>query len=270
MSDFSEIHDVLVETRSDVLWITINRPEKRNAINESVIRQIREAIEKAPLDPALRAIVLTGAGDKTFCAGADLGPSVQGGAFQIDYANPRHYVIDLFKALEECPLPVIARVNGHAVAGGFGLMCACDMAVAADDARFGTPESKIGVAPMMILGHMLRVLPRRKLLEMCITGELFNATTMLELGVLNYIAPRAELDATLARLLANITNKSPTAIKLFKQGFHSMQDMSLRECFEYAQIMISIMASTDDAREGRASFQEKRPARWALPREENA
>lgn len=259
--------DVLVDARGAVLWITINRPEKRNAINEGVIRRIREAVEHAPQNPALRAIVLTGTGDKAFCAGADLGPGVQGGAFQIDYANPRHYVIELFKALEACPLPVIARVNGHALAGGFGLVCACDMAVAADDVKFGTPESKIGVAPMMILGHMLRVLPRRKLLEMCITGELFDAPTMLELGVLNYIAPREELDAALARLLGSITNKSPTAIKLFKQGFQSMQDMSLRECFEYAQLMISIMASTDDAREGRASFQEKRPARWAQPQE---
>jgi enoyl-CoA hydratase/carnithine racemase len=269
MSDFSESREVGVETRDSVLWITINRPEKRNAINEGVIRQIQEAIEKAPLDPALRAIVLTGAGDKAFCAGADLGSNVRGGAFQIDYANPRHYVIDLFKALEECPLPVIARVNGHALAGGFGLMCACDMAVAADDTRFGTPESKIGVAPMMILGHMLRVLPRRKLLEMCITGELFDAATMLDMGVLNYVVPRAELDIALTRLLASITNKSPTAIKLFKQGFHAMQDMSLRQCFEYSQIMISIMSSTDDAREGRASFHEKRPARWALSPEAN-
>lgn len=263
MSQHFQEQDVVVDAHGPVLWITINRPEKRNAINEDVIQRIRKAIEQAPNDSTLRAIVLTGAGDKAFCAGADLGAGVQGGAFEVDYANPRHYVIDLFKALEECPLPVIARVNGHALAGGFGLVCACDLAVAADDARFGTPESKIGVAPMMILGHMLRVLPRRKLLEMCITGELFDAATMLQLGVLNYIVPRADLDTALASLLGNITNKSPTAIKLFKQGFQSMQDMSLRQCFEYAQLMISIMASTDDAQEGRASFQEKRPARWA-------
>jgi enoyl-CoA hydratase/carnithine racemase len=268
MSDLAA-HDVLVEARGRVLWITINRPEKRNAINEGVIRRIHEAVAQAPRNPALRAIVLTGAGDKAFCAGADLGAHVQGGAFQIDYANPRHYIIDLFKALEECPLPVIARVNGHALAGGFGLMCACDMAVAADDAKFGTPETKIGIAPMMILGHMLRVLPRRKLLEMGITGELFDAATMLQQGVLNDVAPRGELDATLNRLLTGITNKSPTAVKLFKQGFHAMQDMSLRQCFEYAQIMVAVMASTDDAREGRESFQEKRPARWAAPTEEN-
>jgi len=175
-------------------------------------------------------------------------------------------VVDLFKAMEECRLPVIARVNGLALAGGFGLVCACDMAVAADDVLFGTPETKVGLAPMMILGYMMRILPRRKLMEMCITGEFINAGEALQLGVVNYVVPRAELDEKLSWLLDCITAKSPTAIKLFKQGYHTMQDMSLKECFEFAQIMISVMASTDDAKEGRLAFQEKRPPVWRTGR----
>lgn len=254
---------VLVENRGPVCWITINRPEKRNAINEQVINAIRTAVANTPANPDIRAIVLTGAGDKAFCAGADLGPGVQGGAFDVDYSQPRHYVIDLFKQLEECSLPVIARVNGHALAGGFGLACACDMAIAADDVKFGTPETRVGVAPMMILGYMMRVLSRRKLLEMCITGEQFTAAEALEMGVLNYVVPRAELDAKTQWLLDRITGKSPTAIRLFKQGFHSMQDMSLKEAFEYAQLMIAIMSSTPDAKEGKLSFQEKRSPKWS-------
>lgn len=253
---------VLVQDRGAVRWITINRPDKRNAINENVINSIRTAVENANQDDDLRAIVLTGAGEKAFCAGADLGPQVQGGAFDIDYANPRHYVVELFKSIEECRLPIIARVNGLALAGGFGLVCACDMAVAADETLFGTPETKIGVAPMMILGYMMRILPRRKLMEMCITGEFIDAREALQLGIVNYVVPRAELDERLAWLLERITTKSPTAIKLFKQGYHSMQDMNLKECFEFAQIMISIVASTNDAREGRLAFQEKRPPIW--------
>jgi len=253
---------VLVEDRGLVRWISINRPDKRNAMNEGVIATIRTAIESADMDDGLRALVLTGTGEKAFCAGADLGPQVQGGAFDIDYADPRHYVIDLFKAMEECRLPIIARVNGLALAGGFGLVCACDMAVAADDVLFGTPETKVGVAPMMILGYMMRILPRRKLMEMCINGEFIGAGEALQLGIVNYIAPRAELDEKLAWLLDRITAKSPTAIKLFKQGYHSMQDMNLKECFEFAQIMISVMASTNDAKEGRLAFQEKRPPVW--------
>jgi len=263
MPHTSEIPCVLTETRGAVLWLTINRPQKRNALNQAVVQHIHQAISRAQQTPGLRAIVLTGAGDQAFCAGADLGAGVSGGAFQVDYDKPRHYVIDLFKAMQDCTLPIVARVNGHALAGGFGLMCACDMAVAAEDARFGTPETKIGVAPMMILGHMLRVLPRRLLLEMCITGELVSAQTMHAAGVLNIVTPRATLDTSLERLLATIVNKSSTAIQLFKQGLHAMQDMNLRECFEYAQVMIAVMASTTDADEGRAAFQEKRPARWS-------
>jgi len=253
---------VVIEDRGAVRWIVINRPDKRNAINENVIGLIRAAIESVNLDDNLRAIVLTGIGEKAFCAGADLGPQVQGGAFDINYADPRHYVIELFKVMEECRLPIIARVNGLALAGGFGLVCACDMAVAADDVSFGTPETRVGVAPMMILGYMMRILPRRKLMEMCISGEFINADEALQLGVINYVVPRAELDEKLNWLLNRITARSSTAIKLFKQGYHAMQDMNLRECFEFSQIMISVMASTNDAREGRLAFQEKRPPVW--------
>lgn len=144
------------------------------------------------------------------------------------------------------------------MAGGFGLLCACDMAVAADDIRFGTTESKIGVTPMMILPYMLRVLPPRRLQEMCITGEQFTAKELLDWGVVNYVVPRVELDAKLDWLVARITDKSPTAIRLGKQAFNAMRDMNLRESLEYAQAMVPIMSSTEDAKEGMGAFQQKR------------
>ncbi len=255
--------EVTIELRGAVQWITIDRPERRNAINEAVITAIADGIRAAMGAPATRAVVLTGAGDKAFCAGADLKPGVAGAAFDVDYAQPRHYVIELFKLIEDCSLPIIARVNGHALAGGLGLLCACDMAVAADDVLVGTPESKIGVFPMMILGYMLRVIPRRKLMEMCITGELFDAAAALDMGLVNYVVPRAELDAKTDWLLARTIDKSPTAVRLGKQAFHAMQDMSLREAFEFAQVMIPVMSSTADAREGIQSFQHKRAPQWS-------
>ena len=253
---------VLIERRDTVCWITINREARRNALNEHVVRTIDQAIDAATRDGQTRAIVITGAGDKAFCAGADLAKGTQGFAFAVDFARPRHYIVDLFKRLQECTLPVIARVNGHVMAGGFGLLCACDMAIAADDIRIGTTEAKIGVTPMMILPYMLRVLPPRKLQEMCITGEQFSAADALEWGVVNYVVPRAELDAKLDWLLARITDKSPTAIRLGKQAFNAMRDMSLRESLEYAQAMVPVMSSTQDAKEGMAAFQEKRAARF--------
>lgn len=253
---------VIVEKRGAVQWISINRPERRNALNEEVVRNIGRGVAAALADGEVRAIVLTGVGDQAFCAGADLAKNAQGAAFSVDFSKPKHYIVDLFKIFQECSLPIIARVNGHALAGGFGLLCGCDLAIGVEDARFGTPEAKIGVTPMMILPYMLRVLPPRKLAEMCITGEQFSAADMLEMGVLNYVVPRAELDAKLEWLLARVVDKSPTAVKLGKQAFNAMRDMSLRESLEYAQVMVPVMASTEDAREGMLAFQEKRAPQW--------
>jgi len=253
---------VLVERRGAVQWITINRIERRNALNEDVVRTIEVAIVDAQSSRDIRAIVLTGAGDKAFCAGADLARNTTGSAFAIDFAEPRHYVADFFKRLLECRLPVIARVNGAVMAGGFGILCACDLAVAADDVKFGTTEPKIGATPMMILPHMLRILPPRRLQEMCITGEVFTAKELLEWGVVNYVVPRAELDSKIDWLLGRITDKSPTAIRLGKQAFNAMRDMDLRASLEYAQVMIPVMASTADAKEGMSAFQDKRSPAW--------
>ena len=262
MSDTAQPDPVLVERKGAVQWITINREARRNALNEQVVRTIDAAIKAAVDGGEVRAIVITGAGDKAFCAGADLAKGTQGFAFAVDFARPKHYIVDLFKRLQECTLPVIARVNGHVMAGGFGLLCACDMAIAADDIRIGTTESKIGVTPMMILPYMLRVLPPRKLQEMCITGEQFSAQDALDWGVVNYVVPRAELDSKLDWLLARITDKSPTAIRLGKQAYGAMRDMSLRESLEYAQAMVPVMSSTEDAKEGMAAFQEKRAPKF--------
>jgi enoyl-CoA hydratase/carnithine racemase len=253
---------VLLERRGVVQWITINRPERRNALNEAVVAGIASGMRAAMTDPACRAIVLTGTGDRAFCAGGDLNPTAEGAPFHVDPAQPRHYIAELFRLFETCDLPTVARVNGHALAGGLGLVCACDMAVASDAANFGTPESKIGLFPMTILPYMLRILPRRRLLELCITGESFSAADALEMGLVNYIAPVAELDAKLDWLLGRIIDKSPTAVRLGKYAFHAMQDMEIGQALAYAQLMLPSMAKTEDAREGFRAFAEKRPPDW--------
>ncbi len=253
---------VLVERRDAVQWITINRPERRNALNAAVVQGIADGMQAAMDDDSVRAIVLTGAGDRAFCAGGDLAPTADGAPFHTDPARPDNFVIGLFRLFERCEKPVVARVNGAALAGGLGLLCACDLAVASDQAIFGTPETRIGLFPMMILPYLQRTLSRRKLLELCITGEHFGAAAALEMGLLNYIAPPAELDAKLDWLLARIVDKSPTAVRLGKHGFHAMQDMVLDQAFAFAQLMLPAMARTQDAREGFAAFAQKRPPVW--------
>ena len=253
---------VLADRDGAVLRITINRPERRNALNEEVCAGIAAAIDVAEATGEVRVIVLTGSGEKVFCAGGDLKPGADGTPFVIDPANPRHYVIHLFRRIERCGLPIIARVNGHALAGGLGLVCACDMAIAADHAQFGVPETRLGLFPMMILSYMMRIIPRRKLYEISTTGESFSAAEALAMDIVNYVVPAAELDAKLAWLVARIADKSPTAIKLGKQAFRAIEDMPLDKAFEYTQLMLPIMAMTADAKEGFAAFNEKRAPQW--------
>ncbi|MGB0921455.1 MAG: enoyl-CoA hydratase-related protein [Alphaproteobacteria bacterium] len=253
---------VLTQKRDGVYWLTINRPERRNAINAEVMAALSAGVEEAMADDEARAIVLTGAADKAFCAGGDLDPDGPGSPFAFDHSRPNNPVANFFRLLETCNLPVIARVNGHALAGGLGLMCACDMVVAVDDATFGTPETAIGLFPLMILPYILRAAPRRKALELCITGERFSASEALAMDLVNYVVPRAELDAKMDWLLGRVTNKSPTAIRLGKLAYHAMQDMSLKEALDYAQIMLPMMARSEDTAEGMRSFMEKRPPAW--------
>ncbi len=254
---------VLSERRDVVHWLIINRPVRRNALNRTVVEALRAGIEAAEADAEVRAIVLTGAGDKAFCAGGDMKESADGTPVELDAADPRNAVVALFRRMADCRLPIIARVNGHALAGGFGLMCACDLAVASSKARFGTPEVGLGLFPMMILPLMQRVMSRRRLMEICMTGEPISAEEALAMDLVNRIAPPEELDEALDKLVAQITSRSPTALRLGKMAFRAMQDMSLDQAFEYAQLMLPIMAQSDDAREGFRAFAEKRAPKWS-------
>ena len=253
---------VALELRGPVQWITIDRPERRNAFDADVIRGIARGVAQAQETPGVRAIVLTGAGDRAFCAGGDLRAEGGGSPFELDPARPQNPVIDLFKELERCTLPTLARVNGHALAGGLGLVCACDLAVAAETATLGVPETAVGLFPMMILPYLLRTLPRRQLMEWCITGARCSAREALAVGILNYVVPPAELDAKVEWLLARVLDKSPTAIRMGKQGIQAMRDMTLPQAFEYAQHALPAIARSEDAREGFAAFREGRPPRW--------
>lgn len=253
---------VLIERRGAVQWIIINREERRNALNEKVALGIQAGLDRAEADKSVRAVVLTGAGDKAFCAGGDLQLQADGTPFTIDPADPRHYVARLLRRMDACHLPIIARINGPALAGGFGLVCACDLAVAREDARLGVTEVRVGLFPMMILPYLLRVVSYRRMMELCVTGELITGRQAAEAGIVNYAAPDEELDARLEWLLARVTDKSPTGIRLGKQALARIREMSTDAALEYAQFMLANMARTGDAREGMLAFNEKRAPNW--------
>lgn len=253
---------VRIERRDAVMTLVIDREARRNALNAEVAAGICDGLDAAEADRSVRAVVLTGAGDKAFCAGGDLQPNAEGTPFTIDAADPRHYVAGLIRRMDACRLPLIARVNGHALAGGFGLVCGCDVVVAREDALLGVTEVRVGLFPMMILPSLLRTAPTRLLMEMCLTGEPITAKQALEDRIVNYAVPAAELDAKTDWLVSRIVDKSPTGIRLGKQALVKIRDMSTDSALEYAQFMLANMARTRDAQEGFAAFVEKRAPQW--------
>lgn len=253
-----------VSTHRDgaALTVTITRESRRNALNEEVANGITAALDMAEADHSIHAVVLTGAGEKAFCAGGDLQPNAEGTPFTIDAADPGHYVANLFRRMNATRLPLIARVNGHALAGGFGLVCGCDLVVAREDALIGVTETKVGLFPMMILPFLLRNTPNRLLMEMCLTGDPITAAEGLPHGLVNYAVPAEDLNTKTEWLLDRVVTKSPTGIRLGKQALTRIREMSFDAALEYAPFMLANMARTEDAREGFAAFVEKRAAQW--------
>ena len=250
---------VLHDRRGHAFWITINRPDKRNALNAEVIAGIRAGYAAAHADADVRVIVLTGAGDKAFCAGADLQP---GKAFAFDFAKPNVDYADMLREAQNTTVPSIARVNGACMAGGMGLLAMTDMAVAADHVMFGLPEVKVGVFPMQVMSLLQATVPRRLVREWALSGEPFDAAAALHAGLLNHVVPAAELDAKVDWLVRRIVDKSPTAIRRGKYALRAIESMSFDQAIAYTESQIALLAMTDDAREGLASFNEKRKPNW--------
>ncbi|HSV53012.1 MAG TPA: enoyl-CoA hydratase/isomerase family protein [Burkholderiaceae bacterium] len=256
----SEIPAVLLEQRGSAFWITINRPDKRNALNDEVVAGVIEGYRRAHALPEVRAIVLTGAGDKAFCAGADL---QSGRGFQMDFAQPRVGYADMLRVAADATLPCLVRVNGACMAGGMGLLCMGDLAVAAETASFGLPEVKVGVFPMQVLSLLKDLVPQRMVREWCLTGEPFSAQAALAHGLLNRVAPAGEFDAAVDALLARLTDKSPAAIRRGKYAMRAIAAMSFDQAIAFMEGQIALVGQTEDAREGVTAFQEKRKPVWS-------
>jgi enoyl-CoA hydratase/carnithine racemase len=251
---------VLVERRGAATWITLNRPDRRNALNDDVVDQIGAAVRDASVDSNCRVIVLTGAGDKAFCVGGDLKPD--SAAFEQDWAKPGTHAADMLRAVRAATTPIVARINGDCLAGGMLLLGMCDLAVGVDSARFGLPEVRVGLFPMQVLAVLQHRVPQCKLAEWSLTGELFDAAEAKAAGMLNYVVPAAELDAKVDWLVARLIDKSPTAQRRGKYALRAVEDMSAEQAIAYLESQITTLALTEDAREGRAAFAEKRKPEW--------
>ncbi len=254
MSDTPELQE---EQRGPVLWLTIRREERRNAMNAAVLGGIRAAITRVNRTREAQAIVITGAGSKAFCAGADL---QTGSSFKFDYSEPHQDFADTLRVARASVVPLIARVNGACMAGGMGLMAMCDMAVAARHAIFGLPEVKVGVFPSQVLSVLSDLLPRRVLNEWCLTGEPVNAEHAHAVGLINGVAD--DVDDALQALLGKLLDKSPAAIRRGLYTLKHTQHMGFEQSMAFTESQIALFALSEDAAEGQAAFREKRPPRW--------
>jgi enoyl-CoA hydratase/carnithine racemase len=254
--DKPELEQVLLSAEGHVATITLNRPEQRNPLSATMLRELTSALQWCRVEPEVRVVVLTGAG-RVFCAGADLS-SFDGQLSELDRFRSRDLFVELFILMAELGKPIVGRINGHALAGGLGLACSCDILVAIDTATFGTPEINVGIWPMMIQAILSRNIPRKVLLEMEMLGGRWTALQLQSLGVINRVVPLEQLNSTVNEIAEQLAKKSPIAMGLGRDSFYRHQDMDFRAALHYLHGQFMLVSQTEDSREGIKAFFEKR------------
>jgi len=245
--------DLIYKVKDRVAYVVINRETQRNSISPETVSLFLEYLDKAEADSDVRVVAVTGAGDKAFCSGADLGGGLSGGENEAF----RNYAA-LLKRLAGFPKPTVAKVNGYCLAGGTGFMLACDIVIAKNTAKFGTPEVNVGLFPMMIGALIFRNVLRKKAMEMVLLGEKLTADSAFEMGLITRSVPPEDLDDEVDKVLASLSSKSPIGMKIGKEAFYHMGDMPFEKAVDYLSGKLAEVASTQDAVEGITAFIEKR------------
>jgi enoyl-CoA hydratase/carnithine racemase len=256
------VPEVAVDTSDGVRTVCIDRESKRNALNRSTLLELEEAFEAAARDPEVRVIVLRGAGERAFCAGADLAEVLDHESIE---ASRSHFgaVARVIRAMQRAGPPVIARVPGYALAGGCGLAVAADFTLASESARFGLPEIGIGLLPLMVSAPIYRALgSRKRLLDLVLTGRQVDAAEALEIGLVTRVVPDAQLDRELEALALRLASLSPAAMRLGKEAVYTLCEMDEDASLKYLREAIVLTSRTEDAREGISAFFEKREPVW--------
>jgi enoyl-CoA hydratase/carnithine racemase len=239
--------------------ITISEPERRNPISVATMEGLFEATKRAMSDPEVRVLVYTGAGD-VFSAGGDLSSSFVDEAVGLHRA--RGAFADLFRLMLRGGKPTVARVNGHALAGGFGLAVACDITICVDDAKLGTTEVAVGLWPMMISALLVRVMPRKAALELMLTGRVIDPVEAQRLGAVSRVVTRSELDAAIDETVKELQSRSAATLMIGRDSFYAISDLDFEAALDRLQTGITSIAMSEDAAEGVAAFLEKREPRW--------
>jgi len=252
---------VLVAVTDGVAAVTLNRPEVRNALNAALLDELERALAALDADPGVRVIVISGAGDKAFCAGADLKRIADRGT-TLQARETFSTLARILEAMARMKTPVIAKVRGYALAGGCGLAAGCDIVVASDDSVFGLPEIRLGLLPLIVMAPILRSVGRKRGMLMILTGEQVGAREAYEMGLVSRVVPRAELDSAVDGLPRTLAGFSPAALGLAKEAAATASNMEYGAALRYLRELITLVALSDDAREGIQAFFDKRPPRW--------
>ena len=261
MSSEGQFEKVAYEVADGVATVTLNDPEKRNMLSGQMLTELVAALRRARDSDEVRAVVLTGAGEKVFCAGADLGgfgadaPLVQ-----------KHFASDLFleffRLMPRLGKPSLCALNGHVLAGGMGLALSCDLLIAKQGATFSTPEINVGAFPYMIMAIIYRNVPRKKVNEMMLLGERMSGEDAVQFGLANKVVPAEEFDAAVAEWASKLASKSPLLMKIGHDAMYRQQDMAIDEALEFLRSQLSLTFTTEDIEEGVRAFFEKREPEW--------
>jgi enoyl-CoA hydratase len=257
----AEYELVAYKVAEGVATVTLNNPEKRNMLSGQMLTELVDAMRTARDSEDVRAVVLTGAGDKVFCAGADLG------GFAADMPLvAKHFASDLFleffRLMPRLGKPSLCAANGHVLAGGMGLALSCDLLIAKEGATFGTPEINVGAFPYMIMAIIYRNVPRKKVNEMMLLGERLSAEEAVEHGLANKVVPAGEFDAAVAEWATKLASKSPVLMRLGHDAMYRQQDMAVDDALDYLRSQLSLTFTTEDIVEGVTAFFEKRDPQW--------
>jgi methylglutaconyl-CoA hydratase len=254
MADYDKI---LFAVDSGVARITLNRPDKRNALNDEIVGEIKQALQRAALDQGTRVIMLDGAG-KDFCSGADLAALRQSSEASIEQnlASAR-WMGELFVMMRRHPRPIVAAVRGRALAGGCGLATAADIVLAAESAKFGYPEVNIGFIPAMVMAILRRSVSEKRAFEMITSGEVVNAQQALEFGLINRVFPEDQFDAEVTRYAERLAGRSASAISLSKNLLYHMDGMTFEAAIESGVHLNAIARRTEDCKRGVEQFLKK-------------
>ena len=253
--------NLLVEQDAGVAVVTINRPKVLNALNGATLDELRRVLLSMRRDEGVRCLIVTGAGEKSFVAGADINElAVQTPVSGRDHARSGQHVLDLIENLGK---PVIAAINGFALGGGCELAMACTIRIAAETARLGQPEINLGIIPGYAgTQRLARLIGRGRALDMLLTGDHVNAPEAFRLGLVNRVVPAAQLMEEARKLAATLASKAPVAMRFIIDAVNKGLDMPLAEAQNYEATLFGLVASTEDMREGTKAFLEKRKAEF--------